>query len=481
MGLIWLRSRGVRRLLRLGLKGAEIADTLAPCNCGVCQDRDSSWPDPTPEMLEDPDFNAIWEAIKTWDISVPEVYGNLYSGATGNHVRRILDALKEVDKLNASEALYAFGAWLTTRDESITMSGHDDAAPVAEAIALFCEENNLADPRPGWEHNISFPEQIGKRIGMIAGMMAVEKFEMLPLPPDKLLKAREAVARLAERARGNPKADSTNVEIKLPGHLVKELQELPETGMGYQVVNFRLRDGTVLRDITVRNSSMAFLKEDVDVHEIIEVGMSRRSYWTGIDRMTESDDTQELVDMFLMDPTVVDEPYPTVRPTYYPAKPRARDRNRDSFFKTRLETNPRVEIGTARGIRAMAKIVRLILADYFDIDENKIYTLYHSTPAKNLDSILSRGLVPGPPHEGENPSKPWLKNIVWMADDPTVAKHHGQKQMEKKGVPGELVVLEIRFDPKELTLYKAMARGFYTTDEVIPPGWIKVYEKAKVK
>lgn len=50
------------------------------------------WPDPTPEMLEDPKFNAIWSAIKTWDINVPEAYGG-YCGATGNHVRAILDAL----------------------------------------------------------------------------------------------------------------------------------------------------------------------------------------------------------------------------------------------------------------------------------------------------------------------------------------------------------------------------------------------------
>lgn len=211
--------------------------------------------------------------------------------------------------------------------------------------------------------------------------------------------------------------------------------------------------------------------------------VEKKSYWTGIDRMTESDDGQELVDMFLMDPTVVDEPYPMDRPTYYPAKPRAKERSRDSFFKLRKETNPRVEIGKTAsiGIRAMASLVRLILADYFDVDESKIYTLYHSTPAKNLDSIMSRGLVPGLPHGGADPSKPWLKDIVWMADDPTVARHHGLKQMEKKGVPGELVIFEIRFDPKQLTLYKALAKGFYTTDEIIPPGWIKVYEKAKAK
>lgn len=52
------------------------------------------WPDPTPEMLQEIKFNRIWECIKTWDINVPEVYVG-YSGATGNHVRAILDALRE--------------------------------------------------------------------------------------------------------------------------------------------------------------------------------------------------------------------------------------------------------------------------------------------------------------------------------------------------------------------------------------------------
>ncbi len=50
------------------------------------------WPDPTPEMLQDPRFEAIWQTIKRWDINVPGAYGG-YCGATGNHVRAILDAL----------------------------------------------------------------------------------------------------------------------------------------------------------------------------------------------------------------------------------------------------------------------------------------------------------------------------------------------------------------------------------------------------
>lgn len=55
--------------------------------------RSIPWPDPTPEMLNDPEFNAIWNCIKTWDVNVPGAYSG-YCEATGNHVRAILDALK---------------------------------------------------------------------------------------------------------------------------------------------------------------------------------------------------------------------------------------------------------------------------------------------------------------------------------------------------------------------------------------------------
>jgi hypothetical protein len=54
----------------------------------------TSWPSPTTEMLTDTTFNAIWNVIKTWDINVPAEYSG-YCGATGNHVRAILDALTQ--------------------------------------------------------------------------------------------------------------------------------------------------------------------------------------------------------------------------------------------------------------------------------------------------------------------------------------------------------------------------------------------------
>lgn len=50
------------------------------------------WPGPTPEMLESPEFEAVWQCLRRWDINVPDAYAG-YCGATGNHVRAILDAL----------------------------------------------------------------------------------------------------------------------------------------------------------------------------------------------------------------------------------------------------------------------------------------------------------------------------------------------------------------------------------------------------
>lgn len=50
------------------------------------------WLDPTPDMCDSPKFIKIWNCIKSWDINVPGAYTG-YCGATGNHVRAILDAL----------------------------------------------------------------------------------------------------------------------------------------------------------------------------------------------------------------------------------------------------------------------------------------------------------------------------------------------------------------------------------------------------
>lgn len=51
-------------------------------------------PSPSQEEMDSPEFNAIWEVIKTWDIKVPYTGG--YCGGNGSHVKLLLDALKPV-------------------------------------------------------------------------------------------------------------------------------------------------------------------------------------------------------------------------------------------------------------------------------------------------------------------------------------------------------------------------------------------------
>jgi len=52
-------------------------------------------PDPTPEEQNSSDFKTIFEAIKTWDINIPDKYTG-YESATGSHVCIILRALKNL-------------------------------------------------------------------------------------------------------------------------------------------------------------------------------------------------------------------------------------------------------------------------------------------------------------------------------------------------------------------------------------------------
>lgn len=75
-----------KRIVRLGLNG----------NSTNKPDFDSGvLPTPSEEDLKTPEFNAVWDCIKTWDIAVPEAYDG-YMGAIGNHAQAILDALSKV-------------------------------------------------------------------------------------------------------------------------------------------------------------------------------------------------------------------------------------------------------------------------------------------------------------------------------------------------------------------------------------------------
>ena len=59
-------------------------------------------PNPNHKEINSPEFEAIWNVIKNWDINAPDYYDG-YCGGNGSHVKLILDALKPVirqEKIN---------------------------------------------------------------------------------------------------------------------------------------------------------------------------------------------------------------------------------------------------------------------------------------------------------------------------------------------------------------------------------------------
>ena len=66
------------------------------------------------------------------------------------------------------------------------------------------------------------------------------------------------------------------MELKLSNRLIKKLQDLPESGMGYQVVNFKLKDGTILKNITVLNSSIVVVDKTLNISNIIDVELVKK-------------------------------------------------------------------------------------------------------------------------------------------------------------------------------------------------------------
>jgi hypothetical protein len=68
-------------------------------------------PNPTPEQLASPEFQAIWSVIKAWDVNVPDYYKG-YSHSSGSHVALILEALESQTNsqlVKAVEALRKYG------------------------------------------------------------------------------------------------------------------------------------------------------------------------------------------------------------------------------------------------------------------------------------------------------------------------------------------------------------------------------------
>ncbi len=62
-----------------------------------------------------------------------------------------------MNEMNASEALYGFMGWLTTREQvTPEFSLRHDASEGARLVAEFCKRNKLTEPREGWQNNLIY-------------------------------------------------------------------------------------------------------------------------------------------------------------------------------------------------------------------------------------------------------------------------------------------------------------------------------------
>ena len=72
---------------------------------------------------------------------------------------RIKPEPKLMEQLLASEALYGFAGWITTRDKEVIASARHDAGIWAKLVDKFIKANNLEKPRDGWEKNLIHPKE----------------------------------------------------------------------------------------------------------------------------------------------------------------------------------------------------------------------------------------------------------------------------------------------------------------------------------
>lgn len=64
------------------------------------------------------------------------------------------------NKITATDALYGFCAWLTTREKSVTFSSKHNAGTIADLINTFIKANNLPDPSKKYPNNFVMPKGV---------------------------------------------------------------------------------------------------------------------------------------------------------------------------------------------------------------------------------------------------------------------------------------------------------------------------------
>ncbi len=69
---------------------------------------------------------------------------------------------KVIDKITATDTIFGFGAWLTSRKEAVTFSYKHDAGKMCDLIKEYLEANNLGDVSTHYPNNLVMPKESNK-------------------------------------------------------------------------------------------------------------------------------------------------------------------------------------------------------------------------------------------------------------------------------------------------------------------------------
>jgi len=90
----------------------------------------------------------LFNCLENFDMCIRE-RNRWYGNSSANN------PATEIKELSASEAVFGFVSWITTRAEPITASISHDHDQWCKVLDLFCKENNLPRRRDHWEKSLA--------------------------------------------------------------------------------------------------------------------------------------------------------------------------------------------------------------------------------------------------------------------------------------------------------------------------------------
>lgn len=177
------------------------------------------WPDPTSGMLNSPEFNAVWSVIKRWDVNVPEVYAG-YCGATGNHVRAILDGLEQV-QVRASRHLQFARSLVDWQAEDPRLWFMPDCITEGTLQAALRKLHQVVEGKTQADNIIAEQHGDGVRVGLFELLQRCRAVADVQGLPKLVARIADHLEDLSQPNYANP--PSTAVERQVPDYIPKQV------------------------------------------------------------------------------------------------------------------------------------------------------------------------------------------------------------------------------------------------------------------